>query len=60
MMLDEGSTSTGEINVGSFSGTGIIIGTGIKTGDISINVVYETIRNFGLNLLLSTYFRDNQ
>ena len=58
--MDERSASTGGINVQNVSGTGIIIGENIKTGDININLVYETIRNFGLNLLPSTYFKDNQ
>jgi hypothetical protein len=58
--LDEGSTNARGISTGNVSGMGIIIGEDIKTGDISINVVYETIKNFGLNLLPSTYFKDNQ
>ena len=44
-------------NIRDVSGTGIIIGENIKTGDININVVYESAKNYGLMLLPNTYFR---
>ncbi len=46
--------------IGDVSGTGIIIGENIKTGNINIDVVYESANNYGLTILPNTYFRDNQ
>ena len=58
--MDEDTFIRKDTNIGNVSKIGDIIGSNIKTGDINIKVIYKNIRNFGLNLLPPTYFKDNQ